>query len=113
MHFGYGLMNSEDRIIISDSVLQALRSDHAVEDGVVEIYRIIMAVSRDASVREFASLHLVTEHKHLELMEGVIPEGHRSRFLPLCRWGGWITGALLVRTKEWRKLSLNDSDRAF
>lgn len=73
---------------------QELRSDHAGEFGAVMIYRGILAVSRDASVREFATSHLRTEQKHLALMEEIVPSAGRTRLLPLWRVMGWLTGAL-------------------
>ena len=73
---------------------QELRSDHAGEFGAVMIYRGILAISRDASVREFAASHLRTEHRHLALMEEIVPATGRTRLLPLWRVMGWLTGAL-------------------
>jgi len=73
---------------------QELRSDHAGEFGAVMIYRGILAVSRDASVREFATSHLRTEQRHLALMEEIVPIAGRTRLLPLWRVMGWLTGAL-------------------
>ena len=73
---------------------QELRSDHAGEFGAVMIYRGILAISRDASVREFAISHLRTEQKHLALMEEIVPAVGRTRLLPLWRVMGWLTGAL-------------------
>ena len=73
---------------------QELRSDHAGEFGAVMIYRGILAVSRDVSVREFATSHLRTEQKHLGLMEEIVPAAGRTRLLPLWRVMGWLTGAL-------------------
>ena len=73
---------------------QELRSDHAGEFGAVMIYRGILAVSRDASVREFADSHLRTEQTHLALMEEIVPAAGRTRLLPLWRLMGWLTGAL-------------------
>jgi len=73
---------------------QELRSDHAGEFGAVMIYRGILAVSRDASVREFATSHLRTEQKHLGLMEEIVPAAGRTQLLPLWRVMGWLTGAL-------------------
>ena len=73
---------------------QELRSDHAGEFGAVMIYRGILAISRDASVREFADSHLRTEQKHLALMEEIVPAADRTRLLPLWRVMGWLTGAL-------------------
>ena len=58
------------------------------------IYRGILAISRDASVREFAASHLRTEQKHLALMEEIVPAVGRTRLLPLWRVMGWLTGAL-------------------
>ena len=73
---------------------QELRSDHAGEFGAVMIYRGVLAVSRDGSARQFAEQHLVTEQKHLQLMEEIIPRAHRTRLLPMWRVMGWLTGAL-------------------
>ena len=73
---------------------QELRSDHAGEFGAVMIYRGILAISRDTSVREFAESHLRTEQKHLALMEEIVPAAGRTRLLPLWRLMGWLTGAL-------------------
>ena len=73
---------------------QELRSDHAGEFGAVMIYRGILSVSRDTSVREFADSHLRTEQKHLALMEEIVPAAGRTRLLPLWRVMGWLTGAL-------------------
>lgn len=73
---------------------QELRSDHAGEYGAVMIYRGMLAVSRDASVRQFAEQHLLTEQKHLALMDTIIPVSGRTRLLPVWRLMGWLTGAL-------------------
>ena len=73
---------------------QELRSDHAGEFGAVMIYRGILAISRDTSVREFAASHLRTEQEHLALMEEIVPVAGRTRLLPLWRVMGWLTGAL-------------------
>ena len=81
-------------INIPGFLLPALRSDHAGEAGAVEIYKGILAVSRDASVREFANHHLKTEIRHQELIEQILKPEHRTRLLPLCRGAGWVLGAL-------------------
>ena len=73
---------------------QELRSDHAGEYGAVMIYRGILAISRDAQARQFAERHLVTEARHLKLMEEIVPVDHRTRLLPLWHVMGWLTGAL-------------------
>ena len=73
---------------------QELRSDHAGEFGAVMIYRGVLAISRDSSVRQFAEAHLCTEQKHLKLMEDIVPLAGRTRLLPVWRVMGWLTGAL-------------------
>lgn len=73
---------------------QELRSDHAGEYGAVMIYRGVLAVSRDESVRQFAEHHILTEQKHLALMETIIHASGRTRLLPVWRVMGWLTGAL-------------------
>ena len=71
-----------------------LRSDHAGETGAVWIYRGILSVSFNRSVREFAERHLVSERRHLREIEVLLPPAHRSRLLPIWRVAGFITGAL-------------------
>jgi ubiquinone biosynthesis monooxygenase Coq7 len=71
-----------------------LRSDHAGETGAVMIYRGILAGSRDAAVRRFATAHLATEQRHLDLMDGLLPPAQRSLLLPLWRIAGFLTGFL-------------------
>ena len=73
---------------------QELRSDHAGEVGAVMIYRGVLAISRDSSVRQFAEAHLHTEQRHLKLMEDIVPVAGRTRLLPVWRLMGWLTGAL-------------------
>ena len=73
---------------------QELRSDHAGEVGAVMIYRGVLAISRNSSVRQFAEAHLCTEQKHLKLMEDIVPAVGRTRLLPVWRLMGWLTGAL-------------------
>ncbi len=71
-----------------------LRTDHAGEAGAVMIYRGVLALARDAGLREFARHHLETEARHLSLIEAQVPRAGRSRLLPLWRLAGWLTGAL-------------------
>ena len=58
------------------------------------IYRGILAISRDESVRDFAARHIATERDHLRLMEETVPPSARTRLLPLWWVMGWLTGAL-------------------
>ncbi len=76
------------------SVIADLRTDHAGETGAVQIYRGILAVSRDAGLRTFAERHLRTERDHLRHIESWLPADERSALLPLWRLAGWLTGAL-------------------
>jgi demethoxyubiquinone hydroxylase (CLK1/Coq7/Cat5 family) len=78
-----------DAAIIAD-----LRTDHAGETGAVQIYRGVLAVSRDAALRTFAERHLGTERDHLRHIEAWLPAEERSTLLPLWRVAGWVTGAL-------------------
>ena len=71
-----------------------LRTDHAGETGAVMIYRGILAVTRDAHVRQFAQHHLVTEMGHLAAIDPLLAAKHRSLLLPAWRIAGWLTGAL-------------------
>lgn len=75
-------------------MLPALRSDHAGETGAVYIYRGILAVTGDDSVRQFARHHLAAEEQHLKRMNHILIPEQRSRLLPVWRLAGWLTGAL-------------------
>ncbi|WP_372621545.1 demethoxyubiquinone hydroxylase family protein [Falsiroseomonas sp.] len=79
---------------IPDWLVRELRSDHAGETGAVMIYRGILAVSRDAGVRDFAARHRATEQGHLELLDQLLPPAQRSRLLPIWKVAGFLTGAL-------------------
>lgn len=71
-----------------------LRTDHAGELGAVYIYRAVLALARDPALRAFAEQHLVTEQKHLDVIESWLPAAERSRLLPLWRLSGWMVGGV-------------------
>ncbi len=75
-------------------IVRELRSDHAGEVGAVQIYRGMLAVSRNPGLRAFAQHHLATEQAHLLTIESHLPAAQRSRLLGAWRVAGWITGAL-------------------
>ncbi len=79
---------------LTATLVADLRSDHAGETGAVQIYRGILAVSRDETVRRFAEHHLKTELEHLQFFERWLPPSAHSRLLPAWRLAGWLTGAL-------------------
>ena len=82
-----------DVTTLSKSLRRDLRSDHAGETGAVMIYNGILAVSRDPALRSFASTHLETERKHLELFDSWLPKEDKSRLLLLWRVSGYLLGA--------------------
>ncbi len=71
-----------------------LRSNHAGETGAVAIYRGILALSRNAEVREFARRHLETERRHLATMCELLTPRQRSKLSALWYVAGFITGAV-------------------
>ena len=75
-------------------IIKELRSDHAGEAGAVEIYRGMLAVSRNPELRAFAEHHLATEQAHLLTIEAHLPIRYHSRLLGAWRVAGWLTGAL-------------------
>ena len=79
---------------VSKDLAGDLRSDQAGETGAVWIYYGLLAVSRDAGVREFAERHRATEQTHLDKINAVLPWPQRSRLLPAWRVAGFLTGAL-------------------
>lgn len=78
---------------LSPLLVAELRSDHAGEAGAVQIYRGMLAVSRDSSLRRFASAHLRTELHHLRFFEEWLPKRHHSRLLTVWKAAGWLLGA--------------------
>ena len=81
-------------LAVPTDLIADLRSDHAGETGAVWIYHGVLAVSRDAGVREFARRHRETEQRHLDHMEDLLPARQRSRLLVPWRAAGFMTGAL-------------------
>jgi ubiquinone biosynthesis monooxygenase Coq7 len=71
-----------------------LRTNHAGETGAVEIYRGILAVTRDEHLIAFARQHMETELSHLGEISVLLPASQRSLLLPLWRMLGWLTGAI-------------------
>jgi 3-demethoxyubiquinol 3-hydroxylase len=79
---------------VPESLRAELRSDHAGETGAVWIYRGVLAMARDAALRDFARRHLATEQEHLRLITPLLPWPQRSRLLVPWRLAGFLTGAL-------------------
>ncbi len=82
-----------DELPLSPALVADLRSDHAGETGAVQIYRGMLAVSRDPEVRKFALAHVRTELRHLRFFDRWLPKRHHSRLLPVWRAAGWLLGA--------------------
>ncbi len=83
-----------EAIEIPPDLVGELRSDHAGESGAVWIYHGVLAVARDAGVRDFARRHRATEQRHLDLIEQLLPASQRSWLLVPWRAAGFLTGAL-------------------
>ena len=79
---------------LDPALVRELRSDHAGEIGAVEIYRGILAVSRDPAVRDFARDHAATEREHRAFFDQWLPARARTRLRPLWRAAGFILGAV-------------------
>ncbi len=75
-------------------LMPELRTDHAGETGAVWIYRGVLAIARDAALRDFAQRHLATEQEHLRLVCALVPPRQRSWLLGPWRIAGFMTGAL-------------------
>lgn len=83
-------------VSLPEALQRDLRSDHAGETGAVFIYRGILALSRDPTVRQFAEGHLQTEQVHLQAFEDWLEPSQKSRLIVLWRVFGWTLGALSV-----------------
>jgi ubiquinone biosynthesis monooxygenase Coq7 len=75
-------------------LIAALRTDHAGESGAVEIYRGVLAVTRDPDLIAFATHHMRTEAGHLNEISALLPARDRSILTPAWRGLGWLTGAI-------------------
>lgn len=79
---------------VPPDLMAELRTDHAGETGAVWIYRGVLAITRDAALRDFAQRHLVTEQEHLRLVCELVPPRQRSWLIIPWRMAGFLTGAL-------------------
>ncbi len=86
-------MDGFESLPLTPALIADLQSDHAGEAGAVEIYRGMLAVSRDAAVQRFALAHIRTELRHLRFFARWLPSRHHSRLLPVWRAAGWLLGA--------------------
>ena len=81
-------------MLIPSIIIPDLRTDHAGETGAVFIYKGILLFSKDKKIIEFANNHLLTEKKHLELIEAILPDSKKSKLLFLWRFLGLLTGLI-------------------
>ena len=81
-------------MFIPNIIIPDLRTDHAGETGAVFIYKGILLVSKEKEIIEFAKNHLLTEKKHLELIEKILPNNERSKLLFLWKFLGLLTGLI-------------------
>ena len=88
------LVRAGDTSHLPAGLVADLRSDHAGETGAVWIYRGMLCMSRDETVRTFATNHLRTELEHLQKMSDLLPPLRRSWLLVPWRMAGFVTGAL-------------------
>ena len=88
------LVRAGDTSHLPSGLVADLRSDHAGETGAVWIYRGMLCVTRDETVRAFARQHLHTELQHLQTMSALLPPLRRSWLLVGWRIAGFATGAL-------------------
>ena len=81
-------------MLIPNIIVPDLRTDHAGETGAVFIYKGILLLSKDKEIIEFANNHLLTEKKHLELIEAILPNSEKSKLLFLWKFLGLLTGLI-------------------
>ena len=81
-------------MFIPNVIIPDLRTNHAGETGAVFIYKGILLVSKDKEILEFAENHLLTEKKHLELLEKILPDNEKSKLLFLWKFLGLLTGLI-------------------
>ena len=81
-------------MFIPNIIIPDLRTDHAGETGAVFIYKGILLVSKEKEIIEFAKNHLLTEKKHLELIEKILPNNEKSKLLFLWKFLGLLTGLI-------------------
>ena len=78
--------------ILPEFMIPIFRTNHAGETGAVFIYKGILLVSRDKDIINFSKKHLITESKHLELIESVLDKNDISKLTILWKIAGFLTG---------------------
>ena len=68
------------------------RTNHAGETGAVFIYKGILSISKDSDIINFSKKHLKTESEHLEILNKILPRREISKFIPLWKIMGFLTG---------------------
>lgn len=79
---------------LPQQVLADLRAGHAQESATVQVFRGILATSRDGQTRAATAYELAVAHLRLMRLQRWLPAAERSRLLPPWRMAGWCAGAV-------------------
>ena len=83
-----------NKIILPSYLIPYFRSNHAGETGAVYIYRAIKMFNNDKRILIFANDHLLTETRHLRLIENILDPQKRSKFILIWKIAGFFTGLI-------------------
>ena len=86
------IMNQNQNFTLPRFMIPLFRTNHAGETGAVFIYKGILLVSRDKDIVDFSKKHLLTESKHLQLIESILDKKDRSKLTFLWKLAGFLTG---------------------
>ena len=79
---------------LPQQVLADLRVGHLRESATVQVFRGILATSRDGQTRAATAYELAAAHLRLMRLQRWLPAAERSRLLPPWRMAGWCAGAV-------------------
>jgi ubiquinone biosynthesis monooxygenase Coq7 len=79
---------------MNEKIIKYLRSDHAGELGAVHIYIGILKTTKCPEIKSFSKEHLITEQKHLNKIEQILPERYYSKFLNIWKISGFLLGSI-------------------
>ncbi len=87
-------MNTKPNFTLPKFMIPMFRTNHAGETGAVFIYKAILLVARDKTIIDFSKKHLLTESKHLQLIESILDKKDRSKLTFLWKLAGFLTGLI-------------------
>ena len=84
-------------VVVTDDLVEWVRSDHAGETGAVWIYKGASLAFWSQKIRSMAFEHGETEKQHLVVMNHLLPDKEKSRLIFLWKIMGFSLGFFQLR----------------